>query len=179
MRDMWIGGPRRTAIAAMVLPAILVAGGCGTSGDGSRKTTPSPTVPSKTGPPESPSAGTTPAPERSAAASPSPAEGTGTAACLHGRCHVEVSRGARIRLDGRSGPTELAVVGVDHDQVSIKATFRDGTGTAQTGPGCSLVFQPNGSGSYCGQEPEVEGRGLIVRVLSISGGTAVLDLSTR
>ncbi|MBC6462695.1 hypothetical protein [Actinomadura sp. HBU206391] len=185
---MSIGVLRPTAIAVMALPTILVAGGCATDEDGSRETAPattapSGTVPSTTVPPGSPPAGAAPGPEHSArgsaSVSPSPAERTGTAACLHGRCRVAVSPGTRIRLDGRSGPTELSVVGVDHDEVSIKTTSRHGTGTAQTGPGCSLVFQPDGSGSYCGQEPEIEGRGLIVRVLSVRGGTAVLDLSSR
>jgi hypothetical protein len=183
VRDMRIGGPRCTAIAAIAataLPAILVAGGCADR-DESRESTPtatapSGTVPSETVPPRSPPAGTAPG---SAAPSPSPAEGTGTDACRHGWCRVAVSRGSKIRLDGRSRPSELSVVGVDHDEVTIKATFRDGTSTTQTGPGCTLVFQPDGSGSFCGQEPEVEGHGVIVRVLSVSGRTAVLDLSSR
>ena len=157
---------------ARALLAILVVAGCGATDNTAR---PGPRSGSGAGTGTSTSA----RPTRPQPAPPTAADGTNVAACFHGTCQIAVSGPVRIPLDGRSGLTELAVVDVDSDQLHFRtATAGGGSGTADLGPGCVLTFHPGGGGSACGGGyPPPFGHGLAVRVLDITDGTAVLDLS--
>jgi hypothetical protein len=99
------------------------------------------------------------------AAPPAPPPGTDVAACYDGTCTLTVSGPVDIPLDGRAGLTGLSVTGVGPYAVTFTVHSATGGGLGMTGTGGSVRF-----GSSTGT--------VAVRVLSLGGGTAVLDLAT-
>lgn len=109
----------------------------------------------------------TPSPEPSAApsapaASPSASGGTDTVKdCFDGDCLLRVSKPTVVPLHIKYGITRLEITAIDADTVTIQLSFGAGAGGETTGSAGSTLTVNK----------------LVIRVVSVDGGTAVLDFT--
>lgn len=164
--------------AAVVLLAVLAVGGCSSTVEPgqpqaqSQTTAPAPTRTSSTPPPS------LTVPSTSKPVLPPAADGADVTACFDGTCEITVSGPLAIPLDGKVGLAKLDVTSVTEDEVAVAANFPGGSGSSSAGPGCTMTFSRNSGGSYCGQSaPFPVKKGLIVTIVTITGGVAVLSLA--
>ncbi|MER6127624.1 S8 family serine peptidase [Streptomyces sp. NPDC001795] len=129
-----------------------------------------------TPPSDSPSDSPSDAPSSPASLPASPSDGTGTgagtgagtgtgadlSACLHNDCHVEVTAGDTIQLDGAAGVDELSIDSVSDNTVAFTGSSGNGSqqsSDSQTAPGQSQI------------------NNLVVDIISVDGDRATIRLS--
>lgn len=93
---------------------------------------------------------------------PSAADGTDLKACVDGDCEVLVSEPEDLRLDGRSGVSELSITEIESETVSFDAASASG-GSLQATVSVGGTAMLNG---------------LSITVVDITGGTALLRFSS-
>lgn len=127
------------AILGALLPALLLAAGCGARSDSGASGGGTPATTSHPSPTTSPTT-TSPTP-------PTAADGSRYATCADGTCEVAVARPVRIKIrDGAFSVTKV----VANDSMLFKLTFSaggGGSGTLMSTCGARLTFYLGGGGS--------------------------------
>lgn len=162
-----VSGPGRRARAAALLIGLAVAG-CASP-------VPGDAAPARDGAPTPAGAAS------SSAAAPAAADGSDVSACRDGDCEIVVTAAAEIPLDPMFGVNRLAITAVSGTTVDAVAETGSGVSSRVTGGG-RVVSRSRGGGStveISRLRPDSTAtiNRISFRVVSVSGASAVLDVS--
>lgn len=171
-------------MATGALLAILAASGCGAEAEpdvDASASNPDSTAATASASP-SPGPASSPADPTSGASEASDADGAGYESCGDGECEVSFTGSVEFPLGGADGRWTVEAA-VEDDGVKVNLTKPNGLGGGGGllyQPGCALATDADGGGSLsCAQEgqelPEPGAGGIVVRLLELTGDTAVVQ----